>query len=152
MVLPECFLTDNGREFNNSEFRDIAQYMNSIVKTTAAQGPWSNGLNERHNSILGAMVTKTLEDSHCSMEVALGWSVSAKNSLNNFDGFSANQLIFEYNPNTPSVLINHLPALVAVSTIEVVTGNLMLFMRQEEHLSRTRALKDYRELQEITLG
>ena len=121
---PKSFLTDNGREFNNQEFRDMSQNMNIVVKTTAAQSPWSNGLNERHNGILGEMVTKTLEDGLCSMEVALGWSVSAKNTLHNVNGFSPNQLVFGFNPNMPSMLINSPPALEGISTSEVVANNL----------------------------
>ena len=49
---PEAILTDNGREFNNQSFRDMAQNLNIVVCTTTAESPWSNGLNERHNGIL----------------------------------------------------------------------------------------------------
>ena len=45
---PLSVLTDNGGEFNSQCFRDMAQNMNIVVQTTAAQSPWSNGLNERH--------------------------------------------------------------------------------------------------------
>ena len=51
-----------------------------IVYTTPAESPWSNGLNERHNEILGKMVKKTLEDTHCSFKKALAWTLSAKNT------------------------------------------------------------------------
>ena len=59
---PGSILTDNGREFNNQPFRDMAQNLNIIVRTTPAESPWSNGLNEWHNGLLGEMVKKTLED------------------------------------------------------------------------------------------
>ena len=117
---PRAFLTDNGREFDNSEFRDMAQNLNAMVRTTAAYSPWSNGLNERHNAILGEMVLKTMEDTQCSLEVAVPWAVSAKNALANIHGFSANQLVFGCNPNTPSVLTNAPPALEGVTTSESV--------------------------------
>ena len=39
-------LTNNGREFNNQSFRDMAQNLNIIVCTTSAESSWSNGLNE----------------------------------------------------------------------------------------------------------
>ena len=64
---PDIFLTDNGREFDNEEFRDMAQNLNIVVKTTAAQSPWSNGLVERHNGVLGNMVKKTIEDTGCTI-------------------------------------------------------------------------------------
>ena len=85
---PRIFLTDNGREFNNEEFREMAQNFNITVKTTPAQSPWSNGLNERHNAVLGEMTTKVIEENSCSLEVALGWSVSAKNTLHSVHGYS----------------------------------------------------------------
>ena len=101
----------------------MAQNLN-IVHTTAAESPWSNGLNERHNGILGEMVKKTLEDTHCSFEIALAWAISAKNTLHSVHGFSPNQLVFGRNPNLPSFLIDKLPALEGVSTSEVVASNL----------------------------
>ena len=59
---PRHFLSDNGREFNNEEFRSMADALNIRVCTTAAESPWSNGCNERYNGILGGMVKKILED------------------------------------------------------------------------------------------
>ena len=121
---PKILLTDNGREFNNEEFREMAQNLNIIVKTTPAQSPWSNGVNERHNAVLGEMVTKVLEENSCSMEVALGWCVSAKNTLHSVHGYSSNQLVFGRNPNVPSVLVDSLPALEAVTSSQVVASHL----------------------------
>ena len=121
---PGSFLTDNGREFDNEQFRDMAQHLNVVVHTTAAQSPWSNGLNERHNGILGEMVKKTLEDTDCDFETALAWAVSAKNSLHSVNGFSPNQLVFGRNPNLPAFLNDKLPALEGISTSEIVANNL----------------------------
>lgn len=59
----------------------MSQHLNVVVRSTAAQSPWSNGLNERHNGILGEMVKKTLEDTGCDFEIALAWAISAKNAL-----------------------------------------------------------------------
>ena len=66
---PESILTNNGREFNNQSFRDMAQNLDIIVHTTPVERTWSNGLNE-HDGILGEMVKKTQEDTHCSFEIA----------------------------------------------------------------------------------
>jgi transposase InsO family protein len=121
---PKNLLTDNGREFNNESFRDMAQNMNIIVHTTAAESPWSNGLNERHNAILGEMVKKTKEDAGCSMDQAIGWAVCAKNALANVNGYSPNQLVFGWNINIPTCLNSQAPALEGVSTSEIVAKNL----------------------------
>ena len=121
---PETILSDNGREFDNQEFRDMAQNFNIIVRTTATQSPLSNGLCERHNAVLSDMVLKSLEDAQCGIDQAVAWSVSAKNSLSNISGFSPNQLVFGYNPNSPSVLNDYLPALEGISSSEIVANNL----------------------------
>ena len=41
---PPSHFSDNGGEFNNEEFREMGEAMNIVVKTTAAEAPWSNGL------------------------------------------------------------------------------------------------------------
>ncbi|CAF4921347.1 unnamed protein product, partial [Rotaria socialis] len=87
------FLSDNGGELNNDEFCSMGEAFNVVIRTTAAESPWSNGLNERHNGVLGSMVLKVLADVKCSFHVALAWSVSAKNTLHNAHGFSPNQLV-----------------------------------------------------------
>ena len=91
---PLQLLCDEGLEFNNEDYREMGEKLNTKVKSTAAESPWSNGVNERHNGVLGEMVMKTLEDSRCSLQIALAWAVSAKNSLSNVNRYSPNQLVF----------------------------------------------------------
>ena len=55
---PSSHFSDNG-EFNNEEFREMCEAINIVVKTTAAEAPWSNGLCERHNEKLSEMMIKT---------------------------------------------------------------------------------------------
>ena len=64
--------------------------MNIQICTTAAESPWSNGLVERHNALLGMTVSKVMTVFNCQLEVAAAWSVSAKNCLKNVYGFSPN--------------------------------------------------------------
>ena len=94
------------------------------------------------------MVLKTLEDSSCSLDEALCWSLSAKNALTNTQGFSANQLVFGYNPNTPSILVNKPPDLEATKMSEVVAANInamhaarRAFMRSESSEKLQKALR-----------
>ena len=51
-------LTDNGGEFNNKELRDMNENLNTEVLATAAESPWSNGICERHNVVIGHMIDK----------------------------------------------------------------------------------------------
>ena len=107
---PEALLSDNGGEFNNDDFKQLCEKFNVEVTATAAESPWSNGVVERHNSTVGAMVSKLVADGH-SLDDAARWACSAKNSLSNVEGFSPCQLVFGVNPNLPSVLTSKLPAL-----------------------------------------
>ena len=102
---PNLFLSDNEGEFNNF-FREMGEQRNINLKTTGAESPWSNGIVEKHNGIIGNMTGNVLLDVKCSLDVALAWCLSAKNSLLNSHGYSPNQLVFGYNPNFPSVLNN----------------------------------------------
>ena len=98
--------------------------MNIQICTTAAESPWSNGLLDRHNAVLGMTVSKVVKDVNCQLEVAVAWSVSAKNCLKNVDGFSLNELVFERNPNYPSNFYNQLPALEGKISSQIVAENL----------------------------
>ena len=96
--VPDRILSDNGGEFNNRDVQDMAENLNTEILTTAAESPWSNGVCERHNAVIGNMVTKILSDSKCDLETALAWAINAKNSLHNVYGFSPAQLVFGKTP------------------------------------------------------
>ena len=108
---PRKFLSDNGGEFINQEFIDLCEVYNITLKTTGAEAPWSNGLIERHNQVLGNMLDRVLNDVKCSFEVALMWCVNAKNSLQNVHGFSPYQLVFGHNPAYPNIFNDEPPAM-----------------------------------------
>ena len=46
---PGQILSDNGGEFANDDFRIMGEKLNTIIRNSAAESPWSNGINERHN-------------------------------------------------------------------------------------------------------
>ena len=121
---PRKFLTDNGGEFSNERFREMSEKLNIESTTTAAESPFSNGMVERHNLILAEAMIKVIEDVKCSPDIALAWAVSAKNALGSHGGFNANQLVFGRNTNTPSVLIDHPPALESATSSDIIRMNL----------------------------
>ena len=139
---PGSILTNNGREFNNQSFQDMAENLNIIVHTTPAESPWINELNEQHRAMLGEMVKKTLQDTHCSFEIALAWAISAKNTLPSVRGFSPNQLVFSRNPNLPCFQNDKLPALEGVSISEVVAVTSISRMQPENSLSSASLWKN----------
>ena len=101
---PQSLFSDNGGEFNTELLHDIAELLDCKVIATAAFLPWSNGTVERHNVVIESMIRKIVNEFKCSVENALVWAVSAKNSLYNNLGYSPNRLMPGRNPSFPSVL------------------------------------------------
>ena len=132
---PKSILSDNGGEFSNDEMRLLGEVFNIDIKTTAAESPWSNGVCERQNAVLGRSVQKIMADSKCTVEVALAWAVAARNSLANFSGYSPSQLVFGQNPGFPNVFSDKLPAMNSVNPSELIrlrtNLNAMHVARQE---------------------
>ena len=121
---PEKNLMDNGGEFSNELLRQLGEKANITIKTTAAESPWSNGLCERHNQVLGQMLEKTIADTGCNLDMAVSWCINAKNSLQNVYGFSPFQLVFGRNPRLPGILVDRPPALDDFTTDKILRDNL----------------------------
>ena len=107
---PKKFHSDCGGEFCNDVFREMNEKLGIETSTTPVESPFSNGIVERHNKVLYESMMKTMEEMKCDMEIALAWSVSAKNCLQNVSGYSPNQLLTGLNVNLPSILTDKLPA------------------------------------------
>ena len=71
---PISVFSDNGGEFVSKDFIDFCENFNIKIKTTAAESPWSNGICERHNTIITETLLKVKEDSKCDWETALAWA------------------------------------------------------------------------------
>ena len=121
---PKKLLSDNGGEFNNMDMRTLGDAFNIKIMTTAAESPWSNGVCERLNGVLGILVEKVFEDANCDIDIALAWAVSARNAYDNNAGFSPNQLVFGFNPAIPVIYHSNLPGLENVTASEIVRKNL----------------------------
>ena len=118
--------SDNGGEFNNELLREMSDQLNIFVRSKAGESPWSNGITERHNVILGYMISKLLldESNKYPIEIIVAWAVSAKNVLHNCYGYSPNQLVFSKNPNFTSVLVDNPPALEGQTSSEIIASHL----------------------------
>ena len=121
---PKSFFSDNGGGVNNHAMRTLGEKFNITMKTTAAQSPWSNGVCERKNAVIGDSVRKIVDEEKCCVEIALAWTISARNSLANNHGFSPNQLVFGENPNLPSVYHDKAPAMNQNCPSDLVRQNL----------------------------
>ena len=121
---PRKVMVDNGGEFANQIFMEMAESFNIRILTTAAYSPWSNGLVERHNATLAEILYKVQADGVSDIETALCWTLQAKNALDNVHGFSPAQLVFGQNPSIPTTLNSQLPALESDYSAELVTENM----------------------------
>ena len=101
MVPLKNFLTNNGGEFANAKFIEMAESLGITVKTTVAEAPQSNRLTERHNLVPVAMLNNVLDDTQCHSNLAASWCINAKNSLHSVHGFSPYQLAIGKNPKLP---------------------------------------------------
>ena len=122
---PKKFLIDNGGEFANNLYKEMAADFNVEICNTGAESPWQNGICERNHSVIDLCVEKMVEDDRdLSIEVALAWAVNAKNASSNYSGFSPYQLVLGQNANLPSVLTDDLPALEGKSDQDFVAVHL----------------------------
>ncbi len=55
---PKKVLVDNGGEFDNEEYKELADQFNLEICTTAAYSPWSNDMNKRNHYIMNVCVQK----------------------------------------------------------------------------------------------
>ena len=60
---------DNKGEFVNSELIEFAEKFNIVLKTTATESAWSNGMCEKHSGFKGDLVTKIQMDSDCLLQM-----------------------------------------------------------------------------------
>ena len=142
--VPQKVLSDNGGEFANNDFIDMCNNLGINFHTTAAEAPWSNGMVEKHNGLIGDAVSKIMHDVRCSVEIALCWALNAKNTLQNIHGFSPYQLVFGRNPNLPSVFTDKLPALEGVTKSQLVADQLNALHKARQEFIKSESAEKLR--------
>ena len=146
---PRKFLADNGGEFANEAYKDMAENLNIEVCNTAGFSPWQNGICERNHAVVDDCVKKILDDHpDTDLETALVWAIHAKNSLQMVHGWSSYQLVFGRNPNLPSIMNDRPPALEGTTSNEIFAKHLntlhagrQAFTRAESSERIRRALR-----------
>ena len=142
---PKKIFTDMGGEFNNNEMRVLSEMFNITVKTTAAESPWSNGIVERLNGVLGKLVNKILDDTNCDIRTAVAWAVAARNAFHNKSGYSPNQLVFGYNPAIPDIFTSDLPGLQNVTSSDIVKKNLEAMHKARQEFIKFESDERYKQ-------
>ena len=134
---PKTWFSDNGGEFVNSEFTSMSESLGITILTSAAQSPFSNGICERHNSLISVTFDKIIDEVGCSPHVALSWATYAKNSLCNSYGYSPYMLTMGRNPQIPG-----LDEVKSVTTLnESVVSKLLADHLNAMNKSRTAFLE-----------
>ena len=91
---PRGILSDNWGEFNNELLREVCEQFNITIKSTAAEAPWSNGIVERHNTVLGKMIKKLKLDNNNTYSI-VPWAIKAKNGLQSCYALAQTNLYLE---------------------------------------------------------
>lgn len=109
---PLLLLTDPGGEFTSALWRAMAERFNIGVAFAATQAHFSNGVVERHNQTIKAMVARMRRD-HPEAEpqelLDLAWF--AMNSMGHHNGATPYQLMNGSSPRVPTALTSGLLAL-----------------------------------------
>ena len=104
--------SDRGGEFVNEELTRLAEYLDVRLSHTAASSPNQNGCNERNHAVVDRVMQKMLfQEPGMKPEIALCWALSAKNCLENWQGFSPAQLVFGVNPGLPAIYCSGPPGM-----------------------------------------
>ena len=103
---PKNFLYDDDDDFGNQQMLDLEKKFGITIKNKAPESLWSIDLCKRHNCILNKNVNKILAGGNCSLQTAIHWAVSSKNSIANLYGFSPNVLVLGSNPDLPNTFGN----------------------------------------------
>ena len=74
-------ISDRGGEFINPELIALDESCGITIQITPAYSPWSNGIVERHNKVLGEMVDKIVADTGYNFEIARHKSYTTCSSL-----------------------------------------------------------------------
>ncbi|KAL5007820.1 hypothetical protein ScPMuIL_016626 [Solemya velum] len=135
-----ALFTDNGREINSDEMREVASILNIRVCTTAGMSPFQNGLCKRVHAVTDRMLVKlAAENKGVELETLLAWANMARNSLQMWNGFSSHQLVFGTNPNLPNVVQAELPALEGTTTSEAFAKHLNTLYETKKAYIKTEA-------------
>ena len=62
-------------------FHALVRQFNINVKATLGDSPWSIGIIERHNAVLGKMINKSILDENSKLDVIVAWVVNSRNAL-----------------------------------------------------------------------
>ena len=131
---PNRIQSDDKGDLDIELYMEMAELFNIEVLMTPSE---YNGIKDKNTALIQSILEKIREETSCSIEVAVAWAVSAKNSLTNVYGFSPNQLVFGKNPNFSRLINNELPVLEGISSCDLITDHLNILHSARELFIQT---------------
>ena len=102
---PRYIMTDRGNEFLGKAMRELCQFHDIRMTTTASHSPHQNAKAERGHAVVDRSMERMLTaQPGLKPAVALAWVIQAANTLQNVDGFSPFMLVFGRVPQHPSLV------------------------------------------------
>lgn len=99
---PEIFLTDNGAEFNEREWRQYLRSVGVDHRTTTPVHPQGNGKSERFNRTIKEMLRKLINGQRTDWERKLPTAIRCyRKAVSTVTGFSPYHLWFGRRPRVP---------------------------------------------------
>ena len=153
-------ITDNGGEFTADELKEVGSLLDMRILSTGAESPFQNGLCERVHAVTDNMISKLqAQYPKTDIQVLIAWACMAKNSLQMFNGFSSNQLVFGTNPKLPGVSTDSISALEDTTSSQVFANHLNVlhaarrsFIESESEERIRRALRSKLRVNEKTFS
>ena len=132
----EGTMTDNGGEFKNPEFKEMAAKFGLKITLTAGNSPWSNGKCERNHYSADRTIQKLREDNpSLSLEDALSHAIYAHNLQVNKTGFSPRQVTFGQQGVVPGIGDGN-PASMEPAIVSDAVRKLIIYRQKAEDIYR----------------
>ena len=120
-----------------------------IVSILSSENTWCDDLCEDHNRDLSKRIEKILNQTICSLNIAVTWAVNAKNCTKRIHGYTSAQLIFGFNPllpgvngTKPPILSNNEYSAILDEHLELQKSARKLFVKSELSVLEKRKLNN----------
>ena len=119
--------SDRGGKLVNSEISRLAEYLDDKISNTTAYST-----NQKGSNVVNRMMERMLfMEPYLKPEIALAWSLCAKNTLDNVNGVSPYQLVFGETPSLPAIYCSGPPGLEEVKVNKGMSEHI-----QAMHMAR----------------
>ena len=111
------------------EMRDLCAHLNITISSTPAEAACCNVISEWNQATVDNIFLSMLRDfpGHDTEEernLLLSWACAVKNSSDNVNSFSPNQLVLGRNPNLPSIINENPRSLQGTTELEALRKHL----------------------------